>query len=243
MLPKNAVHQAMMATQPPLHGPMKVQQGVTNAVSGAIGALRPLLKGLQIGGSVVGAVSGAMNINRIVKTQGAKALLFTQEGRGALFNFTSSASYLGMMALPTLAFGPAGMAAGYAGLNIISNVFGGLSMLNYAGFFGDGGWLDHDSVRAAFLIPPLTPIGLAGLWMKRRKKQEEAKVAQLKTNQQIAVQQVGQLREQAAQQLQAGGTLAGAIRKEDGSLVLPTAIPTDLSKMPTGAAQGSAPPG
>jgi len=235
VVPKGAVHQAMKMTDAPLKGGLKVQEAVSNGVTGTLGALRPFLRTLQVGGSIFGAVAGAMNIGYVVKNGGYQALATTQQGRGALLNFMSSASFLGMLALPVLApalgVTAAGMGVAYAGLNVASNVFSGVSALNYAGLFGDGGWLDHDGVRAAFLIPPLSPIGLYAMWMKRRKKAEAAKKAQLEAAGKTVQQQVAALNEQAKSQLQQTGAIKGAVQGNDGSLLLPTELPNDIREL------------
>ena len=94
-----------------------------------------------------------------------------KQGRSVLFGFLGSAAFLGMMLLPSVApsLGAAAPVVS-AAMNVASNVFQGVSMLSYSGLFGEGGYLDHDAVRAAFLVPPLTPIGLAAMWMKRKEK-------------------------------------------------------------------------
>lgn len=246
LVPKGAVHAAMKATETPLTGALKVQSAVSNGVMGALSALKPFLRTLQVGGSIFGAVAGALNIGYTIKNGGYKSLVTTQQGRGAVSNFVASSAFLGMLALPVLA-GPLGIGAGalsvgYAALNVASNVFSGISMLNYAGLFGDGGWLDHDGVRAAFLIPPLTPVGLYAMWMKRRKRDEEAKAKQLEQAKQTMQQTVASIRKQSAGQLQEAGSVSGAVQQDDGSLIVPTQLPNDLREL-AGQKQAELPDG
>ncbi len=141
--------------------------------------------------------------------------------------------YLLPMALPALGVAMPAVAAASSAINIAQNVLGGVQLVNSYGLFGGeqekNGFLDNDAVRAAFLVPPLTPIGAFAFWMKSRRKKALDEAAKLKAAQAVAVARVKQQREMAKLQLQAGGQVAGAVQGKDGSIVVPTNVPNDLS--------------
>ncbi len=221
LVPRSSLHQAMNLVEKPVQGGAKLQAAMTTGIHGALGALKPFLGMLSTSASLFGTIGGAMNLQVAIKNNGVKSLLTTKQGRSVLSGFLSSASFLGMMLLPSIATGLGPAAAVVAsGLNVASNVFQGVSMLSYGGLFGEGGYLDHDSVRAAFLIPPLTPIGLAALWMKRREKQADAKRKAEEASQQQRASQIQSFVSQSAQQLQQAGTIEGAVQQADGSLLV-----------------------
>jgi hypothetical protein len=228
MVPKDLLKLGAKEAMPKPSGLLAAREGVNNVIHGGLASLRPAIKPLMTGASVLGMVSSLMNLQFITKNYGVDSLYKMKDGRGALLGMLSSASFLAMM-VPAVATLPQANVI-FAGLGLASNIFGGLSMLNYAGVFGEGGYLDHDGVRAAFLIPPLTPVGLFAMWMKRREKAAVKEKAALEANKTKAVQTLQQVRGQAEQTLQSGGQLAGAKKLEDGSIVIETGVPNDLSK-------------
>jgi hypothetical protein len=183
-----------------------------------------------------------MNLQVQVKTQGAKSLITSKQGRSVLFGLLGSGAFLGMMALPYLA---PQLGAAYetlaAGMNVAANVFQGVSMLSYAGLFGGGGYLDHQAVRAAFLIPPLTPIGLAALWMKRKEQAAIEKKKEQDAQQQQAAANLQTYLQSSAQTLQSGGQIQGSQQNQDGSITVSTPFGPDgqiVSGAPPGGAAG-----
>lgn len=228
LVPKDLLKMGAKEVMPKPAGLLGVREGVNNIVHGGFKSLMPAIKPLMTGASILGAVSSLMNLTFITKNYGVDALWKMKDGRGAMLGMLSSMSFLGMM-IPAVATLPQANVI-FAGLGLASNIFGGLSMLNYAGMFGEGGYLDHDAVRAAFLIPPLTPVGLFSLWMKRREKAEKKKTEALEANKQKAVQTLQQVRGLAEQTLQSGGQMQNARKLEDGSIVIDTGVPEDLSK-------------
>jgi hypothetical protein len=91
--------------------------------------------------------------------------------------------------------------------------------------------LDNDAFRAAFLIPPLTPIGAYAFWAKHKKKQAKAEAAKLQAAEQYAQTQVAQQRQMAEMQLKSSGQVSGATQGPDGSLVVSTGVPNDPAKI------------
>ncbi len=246
LVPKNMLYEAGRMAEPKMGGLLDVRSSIDRVANGAIASLRPALQTLAIGGSIAGTLMAGMNMSLNLRTRGPQSLIMERDGRGSLFGLLSSGTFLGMQMLPKIL--PALLAAGdprvrvaMSALNLAGNVFGGLSMLNYTGLFGDGGYLDHDAVRAAFLIPPLTPIGLFSMWMKRREKAKEETKARIEQNQKRALETVTRMRQQAATQLQATGQIQGATVQPDGTIVLPTGISDDLSK-PDAVPQSAAVP-
>lgn len=241
LVPRSALQQAAKLTEAPIMGGAKIQATMTKGIHGVLGSLSPFLGMLQTGASLFGTIGGAMNLQVMVKNNGVKPLVTTKQGRSVLFSFLGSAAFLGMVMLPAVASGLGPTAAVVAsGLNVASNVFQGVSMLSYGGLFGEGGYLDHDSVRAAFLIPPLTPIGLFGMWMKRKQKAAEAKQKAAEATQQKNVENLSGYMSQIAQQLQSNGGIQGGVAQADGSIILQTPFAPDGSMIP-GAAPAGAP--
>jgi hypothetical protein len=232
LVPKDAVLEGAKMVTPPLQGGAKLQTGISNGINGAFKSIAPFLKTLQVGGAIFGTIANGMQMVSVAQNQGAKSLITTRDGRSALFGFLGSATFLGMMALP-LAAPALGASIGVAAsaMNIASNVFSGISMLSYAGLGGEGGFLDHDAVRAAFLIPPLTPLGLAAMWLKRRETDAKKKAEAAQAQQQAAAQALQQQRQQAEAQLQAGGVPAGGQKLQDGSVLVQTGVASDLSSV------------
>jgi hypothetical protein len=244
IVPKAAIKEAYgLLTASNATGAAKVAESVNNGLTKGFGGLMkaamPMLQPLMIGGSVFSVVSGAMYAQSVVKTQGAKALVTTKQGRSAAFSLLNGATFLAMMVMPGEAM------VANAALNVANTVIGGVSMLDSYGLFGGGGFLDHQATRAAFLIPPLTPIGLAAMWFKHRDKKQAEKAVAAKQQLEQVGKQVTSLREQAANQLSATGTVANVTRAKDGSLLVPTGVDeaaldktaTDANNVPEGLSE------
>ncbi len=249
LVPKGMVQEGARmvakAGESSLSGPMKLQNGIKDAIHGTVKQLSPGIRTLMLGGSILGTVASGINLQRVIKHNGGKALLNTSQGRSALFGFLTSASMLGMSLLPMVG-GPLGsiavggttaLSAAMSGLNVASNVFSGVSFLNQAGLFGDGGWMDHDAARAAFLVPPLTPIGLWAMRMKKKKKEAEKVAAEQQARQAEAAKQVVTVRDQALAVLQQTGTLPGGKQGPGGEILISTGVSADAAT--GGAASGS----
>jgi len=189
----------------------------------------------MIGATALNAVSSVISVKNLVAQNGAKVLIDTKQGRGALLGALSSVAFLGVylapMIMPQLNIVGAAATAVSSGINIVSNVVGAVQLLNSYGLFGEEGFLNHDAVRAAFLIPPLTPIGGLAFLMKARKKQQDAKAAKLEAAQQVAAKQIKSQAENAKLQLQQSGKVAGAATGQDGTIVVSTSVPTDMAQL------------
>jgi hypothetical protein len=248
LVDKPLLQHGMKLAQAPTSVGGKMQAAMTSGIHGALGSMRPFLGMLGMGASLFGTIGGFMNLQVAVKNGGVQSLFTTKQGRSVLTGFLSSASFLGMMMLPALAptLG-ASAAVASAGLNVASNIFQGLSMVNQGGLFGSGGYLDSDAVRAAFLIPPLSPVGLAAMWMKRREKEAVAKRKAEEQDQQRRAEQIQAFMAQSTQQLQSAGAIPGAVVQEDGSVLVLSPFDTQgnvVSGAPTsatGAPDGSSP--
>jgi len=200
--------------------------------------LRPFLQPLGLAASLLGTVGGAIGLKQQVRTEGIKSLYETQQGRSYALGFLSSAAFLGMMMVPYVA--PEARVLASA-LSVTMNIMQSVSSLNSGGLFGDGGYLDHTAARAAFLIPPLTPIGMFGLWMKKKK---DAAAAKEKADQAKAQQLQGNLQNfqaQIAQQLAQGGTVAGAAQNKDGTIDVIAPFTADGSALNPAAAAAADP--
>jgi hypothetical protein len=239
LVPKSDLHAAFAATDPVQSAGLKLRGNVDSGVVKGLGMLKGLVQPAMIGATAIGLVSSAISVKNILDTKGAKYLVDTQGGRGALLGALSSAAFLGMylvpMVLPGLGLTGAAVAAASSAANIASNVLGGVQMLNSYGLFGaekgQHSFLDNDAFRAGFLIPPLTPIGAYAFWAKSKKKKAEAEAAKLQAAEQYAQQQVAQQRQMAEMQLKSTGQVSGATQGADGSLVVSTGVPNDPAKI------------
>ncbi|MCW2926418.1 MAG: hypothetical protein JWM86_386, partial [Thermoleophilia bacterium] len=251
MVPKKDLHAAFAATDPVQSAGMKLRGNIDGGVAKGLGMLKGLIQPAMMGATALGLISSTITVKNLTEKNGAKVLVNTQQGRGALLGALSSAAFLGLytlpMILPGLGMAGAAVAAASSAVNIVSNVLGGVQMLNSYGLFGgDGqkpaGFLDNDAFRGAFLIPPLTPIGAFAFWMKSKKKKQAQEAARMEAAQKLAVERIQQQREMAKLQLQSTGQISGAVQGKDGAVIVPTNVPNDLSQL---AAQlgGSAPPG
>jgi hypothetical protein len=244
-IPTKVVNQAFNATDP--EGAFltaKLKNSVDGHVNNGIGALGKLVGPAMMVTSGISAVTGVMNVRSIAKKYGVGTLFDTSAGRQALGGAVSSTLYLAMQALPkllpTMAATP--MMGIMGGLNIITNVISGVTFLDRYGLFGDKGFLNHDAIRAAFLIPPLTPIGALAFVMKNRKEKKEAEAKQLEAAKKLQVQQLQQQLKLAQLQLQQSGTISGATKNADGSITFSTGVPVDPGQLVNGAPAASSPP-
>lgn len=262
LVPKADLHKAFLATDPVQSAGLNARAGVDAGITKGLGLLKGLIQPAMMGATALGLVSSTISVKNIIDTKGKGALVDTQQGRGAVLGAVTSAAFLGMYALPMILPGlgiaaPA-IAAAASAINIAQNVLGGVQLVNSYGLFGGengkAGFLDNDAVRAAFLIPPLTPIGAFAFWMKNKKKKQAEEAARLEAAQKLAVEKIQQQREMAKLQLQSTGQIAGATQGPDGSLVVSTGVPNDPARMlamlnggaggaPTGAAAAPAPGG
>jgi hypothetical protein len=246
LVPKAELHKAFAATDPIQDAGLKARASLDAGVTKGIGALGKLVQPAMMGATALGLVSSLISLKNTVATQGAKSLLDTQQGRGTLLGAGTSAAFLGMyllpMVLPGLGVAMPAVAAASSMVNIAQNVLGGVQLLNSYGMFGGEGFLNNDALRAAFLVPPLTPIGALAFWMKSRKKKQDGEAAKLKAAQQVAVERVTQQREMAKLQLQSTGQISGAVQGPDGSVIVPTNVPNDLSQLAAQLGSGAASP-
>lgn len=246
LVPKSDLQKAFAATDPIQDAGLKARASLDAGVTKGISALGKLVQPAMMGATALGLVSSLISVKNTVATQGAKALLNTQQGRGTLLGAATSAAFLGIYLLPKVlpALGMAipAVAAASSMVNIAQNVLGGVQLLNSYGLFGGDGFLNNDGFRAAFLVPPLTPIGAFAFWMKSRKKQQDGEAAKLKAAQELAVERVTQQREMAKLQLQSTGQIAGAVQGPDGSLMVATNVPNDLSQLAAQMGAGSVAP-
>lgn len=241
LLTKADAHAAYRAVDPSFSKGLELRGNIDSGINKGLSAMKGLIQPAMIGATALGFVSSVLGVKNLVDAKGGKVLLDTQQGRGTALGVATSGAFLGMYLLP-MALGALGVAnpaigAVSAVVNIAQNVLGGVQLLNSYGLFGGdqpgkkGGFLDNDAVRAAFLIPPLSPIGAFAFWMKSRKKKQAAEVAKLEAAQKFAVQQITQQREMAKLQLQATGQIAGAVRGEDGAIAVPTSISSDMQQL------------
>ncbi|MCW2923609.1 MAG: hypothetical protein JWM98_1013, partial [Thermoleophilia bacterium] len=252
LVPKDTLHKAFAATDPVQSAGVAMRGKIDSGVVNGLGLLKGLVQPAMIGASALGLVSSIIGVKNLVATKGKDALLETQQGRGAVLGAVSSVSYLGMylvpMAMQALKVAVPAVAAASSAINIAANVLGGIQMLNSYGLFGGeqakNGFLDNDAFRAAFLIPPLTPIGGFAFWLKSKRKKAAAEAAQLEAAKKIAVDRVAQQREMAKLQLQSGGAVSGSTAGADGTINVATGIPQDLSLLAAqlGGAAGAAAP-
>lgn len=244
LVPKDQLHKAFAATDPIQDAGLKARAAVDSGITKGIGTLGKLVQPAMMGATALGLVSSVISLKNLVATQGWKALVETQQGRGTLLGAATSAAFLGMyllpMALPALGVAAPAVAAASSAVNIAQNVLGGVQLVNSYGLFGGEGFLDNDAVRAAFLIPPLTPLGGLAFWMKSRKKKQEEEAAKLKAAQQLAVERVTQQREMVKLQLQATGEISGATKGADGSILVQTSVPSDLKQLAAQLGSGGA---
>jgi hypothetical protein len=235
LITKEQLQQAYAATDPVKDAGLAARASVDSGVVKGLGVLKGLVQPAMIGATALGLISSSISVKNLVDKNGAKVLIDTKQGRGALLGALSSAAFLGMylapMVLPGLGVTGAALAAASSAVNITSNVVGGVQLLNTHGLFGEDGFLNHDAVRAAFLIPPLTPIGAFAFVMKRRKAKADEEAKKLAAAQQVAIQQVAQQREMAKLQLQSRGNVSGAKVGQDGSIVVATSVPNDLTQL------------
>lgn len=239
LVPKDSLHTAFAATDPIQNAGLKLRGQIDGGAAKGLGMLKGLIQPAMMGATALGLVSSAITVKNLVEKNGAKVLLNSQQGRGALLGALSSAAFLGMylipMVLPGLGVAGAALGAASSMANIASNVMGGVQMLNSYGLFGKAegtkGFLDNDAVRAAFLIPPLSPIGAFAFYMKKRKQKAAAEQAKLEAAQKLAVERIQQQREMAKLQLQSGGQIAGATSGADGAISVTTGVPNDLSQL------------
>lgn len=235
LVPTDTLNKAFNATDPITDPLLKARGAVDGGITKGLGMLKGLVQPAMIGATALGAVSSVINVKNIVAKQGAAALIDTKQGRGALLGAISSVAFLGVylapMILPQLGVIGAAATAALSGINIISNVVGGVQLLNSYGLFGEEGFLNHDAVRAAFLIPPLTPIGGLAFLMKARKKQQDAKAAKLEAAQQVAGKQLRAQAENNKLQLQQAGKITGSTQNADGTITVATSVPTDMAKL------------
>ncbi|MCZ4495917.1 MAG: hypothetical protein JWM25_500, partial [Thermoleophilia bacterium] len=253
MVPKaEDLHKAIAATDPIQSKGLNVKNAIDSGMGKGLGMLRGLIQPAMIGASALSLISSTMTVKSMVEKNGAKSLVNTQQGRGAALGAISGAGFLGMylvpMAMEALKVANPAVAAASAAINIGSTILGGVQMLNSYGLFGGEGFLNKDAFRAIFLIPPLTPLGAFGFYMKHKKEEAEKANAKLEAAQKYAVAQVQQQREMVKLQLQNGGSVAGATPAADGSINVTTSIPTDMSllvrqlngQVPTAAAPPAA---
>jgi len=248
LVPKSDLHTAFEATETAKSAGLKLRGNIDNGIIKGFGLFEKLIQPAMIGATALGLVSSVLGVRSLVDTKGKGVLLDTQQGRGAVLGAASSGAFLGMyllpMALKGLGVAVPAIAAASAAVNIVSNVLGGVQMLNSYGLFGENGFLNNDALRAAFLIPPLTPIGAFAFWMKARKKRKDVEAAQVKAAEKVAVERIAQQREMAKLQLQQAGTVSGASVGKDGSVSVATGVPQDPSKLVAqlgGALAGPAP--
>jgi hypothetical protein len=253
MVPKSDLHAAFAATDPVQSAGLKLRSNIDSGVVKGLGTLKGLVQPAMIGATALGLVSSAISVKNLVATKGAKVLVDTQGGRGALLGALSSAAFLGMylvpMVLPGLGVASAAVMAASSAANIASNVLGGVQLLNSYGLFGadpqQHSFLDKDAFRAAFLIPPLTPIGAFAFWAKHKKQKAAEEAAKLEAAAKYQQQRIEQQREMAKLQLQSTGQIAGATQGPNGSIQVSTGVPTDpariVAMLAGGAAAGAAP--
>jgi len=250
LVQKSDLHQAWAATDPIKSSGLTAKNAVDVGVNRGLGLLKGLVQPAMMGATALGLASSVISLKGAVKQNGASVLVDTQQGRGMLINTISSAAFLGLytlpMILPGLGMAAPAVAAALSATNIAANVLGGVEMLNRYGLFGkgdQGGFLDNDAVRAAFLIPPLTPIGAFAFFMKKRSDKKEAEAAKTEAAKQAAAAQFKAQRDAARAQLQAGGSIAGAATGKDGSIVVPTSVTVaSLTGQAPGGSSGGSPP-
>jgi hypothetical protein len=243
LVQKSDLHAAWNATDPVQSSGLKLKGNIDTGITKGLGLLSKLIQPAMMGASALNLVSSVIGIKNTVATQGAQVLVDNQQGRGLATGALNSAVFLGMyllpMAMKSLGATVPAIAAASSALNIAQNVIGGVQMLNSHGLFGGEGILNKDAVRAAFLIPPLTPLGAFAFWMKSRKKKQDDEAAKLEAAKQLAVERITQQREMAKLQLQSTGQIAGAVQGPDGSILVPTNVPNDLSKLAAQLGSGS----
>jgi hypothetical protein len=237
------LHAAYNATDPVQSSGLKLKGNIDTGITKGLGLLSKLIQPAMMGASALNLVSSVIGIKNTVATQGAKILVDNQQGRGMAVGALNSAVFLGMYLIPMAMKGLGALdptiAAASSALNIAQNVIGGVQMLNSHGLFGGEGILNKDAVRAAFLIPPLTPLGAFAFWMKSRKKKQDDEAAKLEAAKKLAVERITQQREMAKLQLQSTGQIAGAVQGPDGSILVPTNVPNDLSQLAAQLSAGS----
>lgn len=231
------VHKAFNATDPIQDAGLKGRAAIDGGINRGLGALRGLIEPAMIAGAGINAVVSVMRLKGMVEKNGAQALIDHQQGRDAALGAANSIAFLGIFTLPKIL--PALGLAKFAGpvgaaVNITANVIGGVQMLDRYGLFGDKGFLNHDAVRAAFLIPPLTPIGGLAFLMKHRKEKREDEAKKLEAAKQLQKTQLQQQLELAKLQLQQTGTIAGAVQGENNTVTVTTGIPADASQLVSG---------
>ncbi len=239
LVPSKDMHAAFAATDPMQSAGLKLRGNIDSGVTKGLGVLKGLVQPAMIGATALGLVSSAIGVKNLVDAKGGQVLLNTQQGRGAALGVITSSAFLGMyllpMILPGLGVAAPAIAAASSVINIAQNVLGGVQLLNSHGLFGGeqakNGFLDNDAVRAAFCIPPLTPIGAFAFWMKSRKKKAAAEAAKLEAAQKLAVERITQQREMAKLQLQSTGQISGAVQGKDGTISVQTNVPNDLSQL------------
>ncbi len=239
LVPKADLHAAFAATDPVQSAGLKLRGNIDAGVTKGLGVLKGLVQPAMIGATALGLVSSAIGVKNLVDAKGGQVLLNTQQGRGAALGVLTSSAFLGMyilpMVLPGLGVAAPAIAAASSVINIAQNVLGGVQLLNSYGLFGGeqkkNGFLDNDAVRAAFCIPPLTPIGAFAFWMKSRKKRQAEEAAKLEAAQKLAVERITQQREMAKLQLQSTGQISGAVQGPDGTISVQTNVPNDLSQL------------
>lgn len=238
-IPSEVVHKAFNAADPDgAYGALRLKNGVDSKVNNGLGALSKLVGPAMMVTTGIGAVSGIMNVKSIAQKYGVQTLFDTSAGRQALGGAVSSVLSLIQQTLPKLLPGMANvpMMGIMGGLNIVSNVVSGVQFLDRYGLFGDKGFLNHDAVRSAFLIPPLTPIGALAFFMKSRKDRKDEEAKRIEGAKQQQVQQLQQQMKLAQLQLQQGGSIPGATVNKDGSITFATNVPVDPAQLASAAA-------
>jgi hypothetical protein len=239
LVPKGDLHKAFLATDPIQSKGMNARAAIDGGVAKGLGALKGLIQPAMMGATALGLVSSVISVKNLVDTRGAHTLVDTQQGRGALLGALTSTAFLGLyalpMALPALGVAAPAVAVAASAVNIAQNILGGVQLLNSYGLFGGengkAGFLDNDAFRAAFLVPPLTPIGAFAFWLKNKKKKQAEEAAKLEAAQNLALEKIKQQREMAKLQLQSTGQIAGATQAPDGSISVSTGVPNDPAKM------------
>ena len=250
LVPSKDLHAAFAATDPVQSAGLKLRGNIDSGVTKGLGVLKGLVQPAMIGATALGLVSSAIGVKNLVDAKGGQALINTQQGRGAALGVLTSSAFLGMyllpMILPGLGVAMPAIAAASSVINIAQNVLGGVQLLNSYGLFGGeqakNGFLDNDAVRAAFCIPPLTPIGAFAFWMQSKKKKKAAEAAKLEAAQKLAVERISQQREMAKLQLQSTGQISGAVQGKDGTISVQTNVPNDLSQLAAQISGGTAAP-
>lgn len=234
-IPTQQLNDTMRAVDKSPYAGLRAKENIDGGITKGLGALKGLVEPALIGTYAISSVTSSIRLKQFVDKYGVKSLIDTKQGRDAALGAVTSWCYLGLYTLPKLLpqLGLSAVAQNGIGsvVNLAANVVSGVQMLDRYGLFGEEGFLNHDVVRGAFLIPPLTPIGALAFVLKRRKDKRVDEAKKLEAAKQTAKVQINQVQQQVQQQLQQTGSIQGAKQGEDGSITVSTGVPIDLSQL------------